>query len=90
MGNNGAKIVNANVGYNWHDKTKLTFTTNFSERSRFENLYYSWNSSDFVPIGKMTMMTYLQKDTKTHELWNTSVTVSNEMPCFVATFQSIY
>lgn len=69
MGNANTKIVNANIGYNWDDKTSLTFTGNYSERNRFDNLYYNSFDQNYSSLEDMKLMFDIEKDPITHESW---------------------
>lgn len=69
LGTNKAKNANANIGYNWNDKTKLTFSGNFSERHRFTDEYYDYNKKDFTTLDKLTMFVEPVKNVATNEVW---------------------
>ncbi len=69
IGNQNTKIANANIAYNWKDKTNLSFTTNFTERNRFDNLYYDWWVSEYSSLDDLNMMMEIEKDPITHEAW---------------------
>lgn len=68
-GTNQAKNVNTNIGYNWNNKTKLSFSGNFTERHRFDNSYYDYTKKDYTPIDDLTMYISPIKDQSTNELW---------------------
>lgn len=54
-GSNNAKNVNSSIGYNWKDKTKLSFSGNFTERYRFENTYFDYNTKDYETLDDLSM-----------------------------------
>lgn len=39
-GSNQAKNASTNIGYNWNDRTKLSFSGNFTERRRYNTDYF--------------------------------------------------
>lgn len=69
LGTQKTEIVNASVGYNWSDKTKINFSANFSERNRFDRNYYSWNDKNYVNWRDLSMIMDVMKDTITRELY---------------------
>ncbi|MBB5269013.1 TonB-dependent receptor plug domain-containing protein [Algibacter amylolyticus] len=69
MGTNKAKNASLNIGYNWDDKTKLTFSGNFSERYRFDSKYYDFIRKDYVGVDSLTMFVAPVKDHGTNEPW---------------------
>lgn len=69
MGSNHAKNVNANIGYNWNDKTKLSFSGNFTERYRFNDDYFNFGTNSYTPIAEHSLVLPLVKNEKTSELW---------------------
>jgi iron complex outermembrane receptor protein len=64
-----AKGANANIGYNWNEKTKLSFSGNFTERHRFDEGYFDFNSNSYTPINDMTMMITPIKNYNTKDSW---------------------
>ena len=68
-GTNKAKNFNTNIGYNWNDKTKLTFTGNFTERHRFDDLYYDFNQQQYTELDNLSMVLNPIKDVNTLEAW---------------------
>lgn len=68
-GTNKAKNASANVGYNWHDKTKLTFSGNYTERHRFNDGYYDFNKKEYTSLDKLTMFVEPVKNVTTNEVW---------------------
>ncbi|WP_372774396.1 TonB-dependent receptor plug domain-containing protein [Mangrovibacterium sp.] len=70
IGADKTKIVNTNFGYNWNNKTKLSFSANFSERQRIDDEYYNWHTKEYTTLDSMSMMMDLEKDKTTHEHWN--------------------
>ncbi|WP_179316957.1 TonB-dependent receptor plug domain-containing protein [Winogradskyella undariae] len=69
IGTNNAKNASLNIGYNWEGKTKLSFSSNFSERHRFDNKYYDFNKKDYVDVDSLTMFVSPVKDVNTNEQW---------------------
>jgi iron complex outermembrane receptor protein len=69
LGTNNAKNASLNIGYNWDDKTKLSFSGNFTERYRFDSKYYDFNDKDYVDIDDLTMFVSPVKDEDTNEAW---------------------
>ena len=63
------KNANVSVGYNWNDKTKLSFSGNFTERRRFENEYYDFNTKKYTSIDDLSLFIKLIKDPATNEIW---------------------
>lgn len=68
-GTNKAKNASANIGYNWNDKTKISFSGNFTERRRFDTDYFDFNKNDYVTIDDLTMYLNPTKDRATNEKW---------------------
>ncbi len=69
VGTNKAKNANVNIGYNWENKTKLSFSGNFTERYRFDNKYYDFNKKDYTSIDEITMFVSPIKDRDNNEVW---------------------
>lgn len=69
IGNGHSKLVNTNIGYNWNNKTRLTLTANFTERSRFDTQYYNWYTSEYTSMDNLMVMMDIEKNKETHELW---------------------
>jgi iron complex outermembrane receptor protein len=68
-GTNQAKNASANIGYNWNDKTKISFSGNFTERHRFMEEYYDYNKKDYTSLDDLTMFVSPVKDQTTDEVW---------------------
>ena len=68
-GTNDFKKVNATVGYNWDDKTKLSFSGNFSEIHRFDNDYFDFNKKNYSSIDDLLLFVKLVKNLATNEFW---------------------
>ncbi|WP_157961170.1 TonB-dependent receptor plug domain-containing protein [Lutibacter citreus] len=69
VGTNYAKNASVNIGYNWDDKTKLSFSGNFTERYRFNDEYYDFNKKGYTDIEDLTMFVCPGKDENTNEDW---------------------
>ncbi|WP_111709523.1 TonB-dependent receptor plug domain-containing protein [Lutibacter citreus] len=69
IGNANTKIANANIGYNWDNKTSLTLTGNFTVQDRFDKMYYNWWDQKYTNLEDMHMMLEIEKDPNTHEVW---------------------
>lgn len=69
LGNEKAKNVNTNIGYNWNDKTKLTFSANYAERHRFNEGYFNYNTKSYTSIDDLTMAVSPIRDTNSLETW---------------------
>ncbi len=69
IGNGNSKLVNTSFGYNWNNKTKLTFSANFTGRSRFDDMYYNWFDREYVTMDNLNIMMDIEKNQNTHELW---------------------
>ncbi|WP_405569925.1 TonB-dependent receptor plug domain-containing protein [Winogradskyella sp. Asnod2-B02-A] len=69
MGTNNAKNASVNIGYNWDDKTKLSFSGNFAERYRFDSKYYDFIRKDYVGVDSLTMFVAPVKDVTANEAW---------------------
>ncbi len=69
LGNANARLANTNIGYNWNEKTSLSFTGNYTERNRFDDQYYDWWNSQYTSLDNMSMMMSFEKDPETHETW---------------------
>jgi iron complex outermembrane receptor protein len=62
-GTNQAKNIRANIGYNWNDKTKISFSGNFAERHRYTEEYFDFNTKTYTSADKLSMfMTPLKND----------------------------
>ncbi|WP_396600849.1 TonB-dependent receptor plug domain-containing protein [Algibacter sp. R77976] len=72
MGTNKAKNASVNIGYNWNDKTKLSFSGNFTERYRFDNQYYDFIRKDYVGVDSLTMFVAPVKGISANEPWTFS------------------
>jgi len=70
IGSGNSKIVNTNVGYNWNDKTKLTFSANFTHRNRLDDQYYNWSKAEYTSLDNMNMMMEIEKNHTAHDIWN--------------------
>lgn len=68
-GNNLAKTASTNIGYNWNDKTKLTFTGNFSQRHRFKEEYFNYITNSYTQLEDLTMTLAPIKDKNTGDIW---------------------
>ncbi|WP_299385415.1 TonB-dependent siderophore receptor [uncultured Lacinutrix sp.] len=69
LGTNKAKDASVNIGYNWDDKTKLSFSSNFSERYRFDNEYYDFIRKDYVGVDSLTLFVAPVRDISANEPW---------------------
>lgn len=69
LGIQKAKNLNTNIGYNWNDKTKLTFSGNYTERHRFDEGYFNYNTKSYTSIADLSMAVSPIKDTNTLEAW---------------------
>ena len=72
LGTNNAKNANVNIGYNWNDKTKLSFSGNFTERRRFDDAYFDFNKKDYTDIDNLTLTVTPIKNLNTFEDWTFS------------------
>ncbi|GAA4230831.1 hypothetical protein GCM10022291_01920 [Postechiella marina] len=70
MGTNKAKNASFNIGYNWDDKTKLSFSSNFTERHRFDDDYYDFIKKGYTAEEDLTMFVLPSKDKVTNEPWS--------------------
>ncbi len=70
LGNEQLQKANINIGYNWGDKTKLSFTGNFDERQRFKAEYFDYAKVSYSSIEDLTVNLYTVKDETTNEIWN--------------------
>lgn len=69
LGTNKAKNASFNIGYNWDDKTKLSFSGNFTERYRFDDEYFDFNKDVYTSVDNLTMFVLPTKDATTNEPW---------------------
>lgn len=69
LGTNRAKNASINIGYNWNDKTKLSFSGNYTERYRFDNKYYDFNRNEYVDVDDLTMLIAPIRDEVTSTPW---------------------
>ena len=69
IGSQNSKIANASVGYNWDDKTKISFSGNTTERYRFDDDLYSWAESRYMPVQDMSLIMNLMKDSVNRNNW---------------------
>ena len=69
IGTNSAKNATVNIGYNWNDKTKLSFSGNFAERTRFNNTYFDFNKKDYTEVENLSLVVSPIKDLNTFETW---------------------
>lgn len=69
VGTNNAKNTSVNIGYNWNDKTKLSFSSNFTERYRFNTDYFNFKEDSYTDFDNLTLIVKPVKDEATGELW---------------------
>ena len=69
-GNKQAQKASANIGYNWNDKTKLSFSGNFTEQHRFNAEYFNHNTEEYCSINDLTMTLFAVKNESTRERWS--------------------
>ncbi len=69
LGNNQAKSATANIGYNWGDKTKLSFSGNFTERRRFNVEYFDYTTQSYTSLEDQNMLLWAAKDETSDEIW---------------------
>ncbi|WP_158850831.1 TonB-dependent receptor plug domain-containing protein [Algibacter sp. L1A34] len=69
IGTNEARNTSINIGYNWDDKTKLSFSGNFTERYRFDDTYYDFNKKGYTEIEDLTMFVSPMKGENSNEVW---------------------
>ena len=67
-GTNNAINANVNIGYNWNDKTKLSISSNFTQRNRFNSTYFDFNKNDYTSLDESTMFVSPIKSTDTYEI----------------------
>ncbi|WP_372757444.1 TonB-dependent receptor plug domain-containing protein [Mariniflexile sp.] len=72
LGSNNAKNASVNIGYNWDDRTKLTFSGNFTERYRFDNEYYDFIDKDYSKIEDLNMFVSPLKSGSSNDVWTFS------------------
>lgn len=68
-GTEGFKNVNAAVGYNWNNTTKLSFSVNATERHRFETDYFDFNTKKYTSLDDLSLFIKLVKNPATGEIW---------------------
>ena len=68
-GTQGFKNANVSVGHNWNDKTKISFSANATERSRFEKEYYNFNTKKYTSNEDLSLFIKLVKNPSTNEIW---------------------
>jgi iron complex outermembrane recepter protein len=64
------KTLNASVGYNWKDKTKITFSGNYSDRYRYDKTYYDWATNRYVDQDSLNLAMPLMRDTVLRTYWD--------------------
>ncbi|WP_372774394.1 TonB-dependent receptor plug domain-containing protein [Mangrovibacterium sp.] len=69
-GTQNAKNATANIGYNWNDRTKISFSGNFTERYRYNELYFDFNKKGYFPIDQLEMFINPIKDETTKDPWS--------------------
>ncbi len=69
IGTNEAKNASVNIGYNWDDKTKLSFSGNFTERHRFDTDYFDFIRKGYTSVDSLTMFVSPVKDVNGNEPW---------------------
>lgn len=68
-GSEQAKNASANIGYNWNNTTKLTFSGNFTERHRFNEGYFNFNTGSYTSLDNLSLMLSPVKNSQTLESW---------------------
>jgi iron complex outermembrane receptor protein len=68
-GNHRYKNASANIGYNWNDKTKLSFSGNITERRRFNVEYFDYTTQSYTSIDNQNMLLWSAKDETSTEIW---------------------
>ena len=69
VGTNNAKNANVNIGYNWNDKTKLSFSGNFSKRNRFNTDYFNYKKNSYTDFDDLNLIVTIVKNKDPKELW---------------------
>lgn len=69
FGTQNSKNVNTSIGYNWNDNTKISLSTNFNERNRFDNSYYSWKNNQYVNQNHLELFEDILRDTINRINW---------------------
>ena len=69
VGSNNATNSSVNVGYNWNDKTKLSFSGNFTSRDRFNSDYFNHKTGVYTDFNDLTLITTPVKNQATNEIW---------------------
>lgn len=69
VGTNNTKNTSVNIGYNWNDKTKLSFSGNFSTRDRYNTDYFNFKTDSYTTYNNLTMVVNPLKDEETGEYW---------------------
>lgn len=69
VGTNNAKNSNVNIGYNWNDKTKLSFSGNFSKRYRFNTDYFNYKKNSYTAFDDLTLIVTIVKNEALKEFW---------------------
>lgn len=68
-GTNQAKNVNTNIGFNWDNKTRLSFSGNFTERRRNKVEYFDYLTQSYTSLDDQNLLLNIEKNVNTHELW---------------------
>jgi len=68
-GSNQAKNASTNIGYNWNDRTRLSFSGNFTERHRYKTEYFDQSTQSYNSLENQHMYMKSEKDLTTHETW---------------------
>lgn len=69
VGTNRAKNGSLNIGYNWDNKTKLSFSGNFTERYRFDDDYFDFIKKDYTSLDNLELFVSPLRDVTTNEPW---------------------
>ncbi|CAH8296464.1 iron complex outermembrane receptor protein [Mariniflexile fucanivorans] len=72
FGTNNAINASVNIGYNWNDKTKLSFSSNFTERNRFNKDYFDFNQNSYTSLDDNTMFVVPIKNSTNYDVWTSS------------------
>jgi iron complex outermembrane recepter protein len=70
VGSNQAKNFSTNIGYNFNDKTKLSFSGNITERNRFDSDYYNLNTNAYTSVDDLQLVLPILKEKNTMNFWS--------------------
>jgi len=71
-GNLNSRTTRGSIGYNWNNRTRLTFSGHASHKERSFESYYNWKkpNDQYMALEDLDMAMDIVRDTLSHKLWD--------------------